>query len=126
MLKAFKSITYRDIFFRTTILIRITYMENQTLLIFYGSRKSHCRVHKSPLMDPIMTRQIQPTTSQPICKNYLNVILAASPASLPSGLFTSGFPTKILHTFPIFRSYYTDSLSKFPSFDQPNDICLVV
>jgi hypothetical protein len=59
--------------------------------------KFHYRVHKSPPTVPILSQINSVHTAPPyLTKIHFNIILHLC-LSLPSGLFSSGFPTKILY-----------------------------
>jgi hypothetical protein len=61
--------------------------------------EGHYRVHKSPPPVPIFNQINVIYNPKPYCPmTHFNIILPCMP-SLPSGLFTSGVPTKILYAF---------------------------
>jgi hypothetical protein len=65
----------------------------------FMDKKVHYRVHKSPPMVPILS-QIDPVHTIPSHSISLRPVLILSiqiRLGLPSGLFSSGFPTNILH-----------------------------
>jgi hypothetical protein len=81
--------------------------------------KVHYDVHKNPLLVPILS-QINPvyTTPSYISKVHFNIILP----STSSGLFLSGFPTKILHEVPTPHACYMPCPSHPPWLDHSNYI----
>jgi hypothetical protein len=66
---------------------------SQELLGILRNPKVHHRVHKSPPLVPILS-QIDPVYTIPL--RYILIMSAHLRLGLPSGLFSSGFPTNIL------------------------------
>jgi hypothetical protein len=57
----------------------------------------HYRIHKSPPLVKSRTRWMQPTPPHPISPKQILISSSHLRLCLPSGLFPSGFPTKILY-----------------------------
>ena len=62
----------------------------------------HDRIHKSPPPLRILSHIIPAYTPTTHFLNIHIIIILPSILGLPSGLFSSGFPTKILHTSLLF------------------------
>jgi hypothetical protein len=58
--------------------------------------KVHCRVHKRPPFVPTLI-QLCPVHTHPLSLRFIQIIYSHIRARLPSGLFPSGFPIKIVY-----------------------------
>jgi hypothetical protein len=70
----------------------------QELLSILWNPKVHYRVHKSPPLVPILSH-IDPVHTIPSYLRSILVLFTHLRLGLPSGLFSSGFPTNILYAF---------------------------
>ena len=84
--------------------------------------KVHDRIYKNPPPVPFLC-QIDPVHAHPphFSKIHFNIILPSAPGGLPSGLISSGFPTKTLYaTHPCFHTCCIPSPSQSTLFDNSN------
>jgi hypothetical protein len=79
---------------------------------------AYYRIHKSPLLVPILS-QIDPLHTIPSLRSIL-ILSTHLRLGLPSSLFPSGFPTKILNAFLFPHSCYIPCPSHAPWLDRSN------
>jgi len=69
---------------------------------FYGTRRYNAAFTRSSHCSLSLTRRIQSTSSQPIALSSCLILSPHVRLDIQSGLFPSGFPPKMLYTFPIY------------------------
>jgi hypothetical protein len=74
---------------------------SQEILHLLCNPKVHYQVHKIPRWSLLWARCIQSRISDPISLRYIVLLFSHLRLGLPSGLFPSGFPSKILFPFLI-------------------------
>jgi len=79
----------------------ITYIATE-LPKFYGIRRYNTMFTRARHWSQFWARCIQSTTSNSISLKYILILFFHLRLGLPSGLFSSGFPTKFLYEFLIF------------------------
>jgi hypothetical protein len=86
----------------------ISHSDSQKLPRLLRNPKVHYRVHKIPPPVQILS-QMNPvhTHSHPICLRSILMLLSHVRLGLPTGHFSSGFPTNILYIFHIFPMHAT-------------------
>jgi hypothetical protein len=77
--------------------------DSQEIPRLYGIRRFIYLVHKSPPLDPILSQMNSVHNFHHISVSHILKFSHLS-LGLPSGLFLSGFPTKILYAFLISRT----------------------
>jgi len=99
-----------------------SHLTRQEIPHLFWNPKVHYSVHKSPLLVLIQS-QINPIhTSIPISLRSILILSSRLNLGLPSGLFPSDFPTKILYRFYIPHECYIPPQSDPPWFGHPNNI----
>jgi len=71
--------------------------------VFLWNPKFHYRPHKSRSLDPILSQKNPFHNFYPIYLRYILILYSHPRLYLPSGLFPSGFPTKVYMHFSFFQ-----------------------
>jgi hypothetical protein len=82
-------------------LLRSWWSDSQEILHFLWSPEVHCRVHKNPLLDPILKRLNSEPQPHSLFKIHFNIIIPSMPGSLESVSFLQLFQLQFCMLFSL-------------------------